>query len=312
MTVETSFLGCNEKCCPVQPPPGTCYYSDKCGSSCYAGYVSVAQSGLCEDLCCVPGASFWLDKCFVDCPAGYHSIQKGPVGSCLDLCAPVVPLAPTYPAQFPGEADGFARGVDASGQEVYRYEQNNQVYIIPSSDYYAWRSEHSFATEVALGLLLTSAAFHVTAYPHNVYYSASHPVVFHAAATPYYASSSFQHSSISHSYTVHNTVVNNHYHSSAPGASATPVAHATPHASGGYASAATTVATARPIATGLPVSHSANTPVAQGYPVATRTSYTHSSSTSARTSSLSRWSSARTATHFTSHRGLDDVLEDKE
>ena len=55
--VESVTVGCSETCCPAQPPLGTCYYSDKCGTGCHPSYVSVAQQGLCEDLCCVPGST---------------------------------------------------------------------------------------------------------------------------------------------------------------------------------------------------------------------------------------------------------------
>lgn len=44
--------------------------------------------------------------------------------------------------EYPGFDEGFERGVDESGNEIYRYESDNQVYIIPANDYYAWRSQY--------------------------------------------------------------------------------------------------------------------------------------------------------------------------
>ena len=124
---------------------GTCYPSDECGVGCEYGYQEVARSGLCEHLCCVPGASFWYDKCFEACPVGFHSVAKRP--SCWDLCAPIQP--PAGRDAYPGAADGFVRGLDASGAEVYRYEQNNQVYVIPAQQYYV-RAVGSEPTQRAL------------------------------------------------------------------------------------------------------------------------------------------------------------------
>jgi len=166
VAVEQDILGCSATCCPQTPPMGTCYLSDHCGKSCATGFVSVAKNSLCEDFCCVRGSSFWLDKCFVDCPPGYHSIAKA--GICADLCAPDVPPPAAYPAEFPGAADGFARGIDASGAEIYRYEQNNQVYVVPANDYYAWHSQHSIVTDAALALLFVHAMRRATApHPHT-------------------------------------------------------------------------------------------------------------------------------------------------
>jgi len=56
--------------------------------------------------------------------------------------APSAPLDPKTAAEYPGKDEGFERGVDKAGKEIYRYEQNNQVYVIPANDYYAWRAEH--------------------------------------------------------------------------------------------------------------------------------------------------------------------------
>jgi len=252
--VETGF--CHATCCPFQPPPNTCYYSSKCGVGCGPGYLSVAAHGFCEDLCCVPGSSFWLNDCSMDCPAGYRSVaQQG----CRTLCESLTAVAPSHP----GAQDGFVRGIDASGSEVYRYEHENQVYIIPASDYYTWRSQHTDVSRAALDLLLLGTAFHVMSYPHSVYYNPVHPVVFHTPTQPYYASPAYQQHAMGVSQVGHGPSLAS---GGAPLAQGTPVAHATPTMHGTPVAQGTPVAHATPIAHAAPIAQA--TPIAQAMPIA--------------------------------------------
>ena len=57
---------------------------------------------------------------------------------------------------YPGYDEGFERGVDEQGKEIYRYVANNQVYVIPGDQYYAWRSQyyHGSLTHEILQVLL--------------------------------------------------------------------------------------------------------------------------------------------------------------
>ena len=84
---------------------------------------------------------------------------------------PSPPSLPIDPNDYPGKDEGFERGVDDKGNEVYRYEQNNQVYIIPSNDYYGWRSEHyhGHLTHDILTILLVSHLYSSMMYPRGMY-----------------------------------------------------------------------------------------------------------------------------------------------
>lgn len=93
--------------------------------------------------------------------------------------------------KFPGSDEGFQRGVNEQGAEVYRIEQENQVYIIPANDYYAWREQHyeNHLTNEILQILLISSMFHALSYPRTTYYS-SH-TYFGAPTVPYYQTTSY-------------------------------------------------------------------------------------------------------------------------
>jgi len=95
-------------------------------------------------------------------------------------------------SQYPGFDEGFERGVDESGQEIYRYEQNNQVYVIPGDQYYAWRAEyhHGSLTHEILQILLIGHLFHLMTYPRGLYYGSRH--FFGPATTPYYSSAGYR------------------------------------------------------------------------------------------------------------------------
>jgi len=87
---------------------------------------------------------------------------------------------------YPGKDEGFERGVDDKGEEIFRYEQDNQVYIIPAQQYYGWRQEHyhgSLSHDV-LNLLLLSSLVHM--YSRSMYFG-SH-MYFGAPMMPYYRS----------------------------------------------------------------------------------------------------------------------------
>lgn len=95
--------------------------------------------------------------------------------------SPPAPPAAPYDASedFPGKEDGFERGVDENGAEIYRYEQNDQVYVIPANDYYAWRSDYyphhgGHLSHEILDILLIGALFHTMAYSRMGYYGGGH------------------------------------------------------------------------------------------------------------------------------------------
>ena len=176
---------------------------------------------------------------------------------------PIAPIDPSIdPDDFPGKEDGFERGVDESGAEVYRYEQNNQVYIIPANDYYAWRSEHyhGHLTSDILSILLISHLYHRMIYPHGMYYGAGGMYrSFGMAHAPYYASAAYQ----------------SHFSTPVRGANGQ-VAYPRAAAGGataGAARAGTPVAQARPIGSARPASAGAaggrvvGTPTASARPV---------------------------------------------
>ena len=128
--------------------------------------------------------------------------------SALLVAAVVVTLVPLIPAAvetftaegqdvpadtYPGKEDGFERGVDANGTEVYRYEYNNQVYVVPAEQYYGWREEHYHGslTPNILQILLLSHMYSVMAYPRTYYYSTVAHSGWHAPTTAYYSSAAY-------------------------------------------------------------------------------------------------------------------------
>ena len=163
---------------------------------------------------------------------------------------------------YPGKEDGFIRGENPKGEEVYRYEQNGQVYVIPAEQYYNWRNEyyydgyHGGLTHVMLQALLFSHLYRVMTFPHAGFVSS---YGWHSPTTVYYHSPA---------YTAHYgapSFVNGRVVHSTAGAGGTPVVRGTP------------VAQARPVAVGRPVGGTtaaasstpiAGTPVATGKPVA--------------------------------------------
>ena len=163
--------------------------------------------------------------------------------------------------QYPGYDEGFVRGMDSSGAEVYRYEQGDQVYIIPADRYYDWRATHyhgSLTNEI-LTLLLVSSLYRTMMYPRAVYYSHTRPVFFGSASRPFYSSASYR----SHFA----------YPSSAGGRTAyTPVSASRPVGSGRTGAGAVPVATARPMGQGTS-QQGFRTPVAQARPAGMGTPY---------------------------------------
>ena len=172
--------------------------------------------------------------------------------------SPPAPLDPNLdPDAFPGKEDGFERGTDESGAEVYRYEQNNQVYVIPANDYYSWRSEHyhGHLTQDILTILLVSHLYRTMMYPHGMYYGAGGMYGgFHRPVGAYYSSAAYQ----------------SHYSNPVRGPSGQTTY---PRSNGGGAAAGgrtgTPVAQARPVATARPVGGTPNrgTPTAAARPV---------------------------------------------
>ena len=159
---------------------------------------------------------------------------------------------------YPGKEDGFIRGENPKGEEVYRYEQNGQVYVIPAEQYYNWRNEyyydgyHGGLTHVMLQALLFSHLYRVMTFPHAGFVSS---YGWHSPTTVYYHSPA---------YTAHYgapSFVNGRVVHSTAGAGGTPVVRGTP------------VAQARPVAVGRPVggttAAASSTPIAKGTPVAT-------------------------------------------
>ena len=181
---------------------------------------------------------------------------------------------------YPGKEEGFERGVNKEGAEVYRYEQNNQVYVVPANDYYAWRNEyyyegyHGGLTHAMLTALLMSHMYSAMAYPRATFYSS---YAWHPATTAYYSSPAYT-SHFGAPQVVGGQVV----HSGTTGVAA---AHATPVARG------TPVARATPVAQGTPVAK--GTPVAQPKPAA-----------AARPTVSRGWSTARTRYRSSSFRGF--------
>ena len=154
-----------------------------------------------------------------------------------------------------------------SPHAVYRYEYNDNVYVIPGNNYYAWRAEHyhGHLTHALLEMLLISSMYHALAYPRGLYYGAggmySH---FGAARMPYYHSAGYQ-SHFGNPVRGANGAVTYPRSTGGPagaGRVGTPVAHARPVGASGArpggnvgARPSTPVAHARPVAHSRPVSH---------------------------------------------------------
>ena len=194
---------------------------------------------------------------------------------------PSPPIDPSLKDEFPGKEDGFERGTDESGKEIYRYEQQGQVYIIPANDYYSWRAQHPYEhghlSHELLNILLFSAMFHALAYPRGMYYGGG-GMFFGRPGMPYYSSAAYQ----------------SHFSSPVRGANGA-VSYPRAGGAGGVGGAAggrvgTPVAQARPVASGRPVGGAGGvprgTPVAAARPAA-RPSYTSGGSRG--------WSSARSS-----------------
>jgi len=144
---------------------------------------------------------------------------------------PAPPIDANMSASFPGSDEGFERGVDESGSEIYRYEYQNQVYVIPGNDYYAWRSEHyhGHMSHAILEMLLFSAMFHALAYPRGIYYGGGH--YFGAPRGAYYHSAGYQ----------------SHYGNPVRGANGAVTYPRATGPAGGVARTGTPVAAARPV-----------------------------------------------------------------
>ena len=106
-----------------------------------------------------------------------------------------VKVDPNIPEDsFPGKEDGFERGTDPDGNDVYKYEYQNQVYIIPADSYYQWRSEyyhddyHGGLTSVMLHALLISHLYRATAFSPSYYRTSYH---FGPPVGAYYASAAY-------------------------------------------------------------------------------------------------------------------------
>lgn len=196
------------------------------------------------------------------------------------------------PDSYPGHDEGFERGVDEHGKEIFRYEQDNQVYIIPSDQYYSWRSTyyHGSLTSDILHILLLQHMFSVMMYPRGLYYS-TYASGFHPATRPYYASSAY-HASYGRPAVGAGGAV-----SHAPRQAGTSVVRGRPVGSG--------LAGGTHIAQGRPVSSShtaAGTPTVSGRPIGTAVGRPVSSS--ARPTSYTRPStSTYRRTSFRSFRG---------
>ena len=181
------------------------------------------------------------------------------------------------PDSYPGAEDGFVRGVDADGQEAYRYEYQNNVYVIPADQYYRWREDyyhdgyHGGLTQAMLIALLLRPTYHPVMYSHSYFYTSYH---WGAPTTAYYSTAAY-HSHFGTPAVVNGRVV----HTSA--ATGRPVGGGTP------------VARARPVATARPVS-AAGTPVAKGTPVAT--AKPAPAKPAPAKPATSRWATARTRT----------------
>ena len=201
-----------------------------------------------------------------------------------------MPIDANMSASFPGSDEGFERGVDESGSEIYRYEYQNQVYVIPGNDYYAWRcarppalprlliacpappalrindrlrlppsssSEHyhGHMSHAILEMLLFSAMFHALAYPRGIYYGGGH--YFGAPRGAYYHSAGYQ----------------SHYGNPVRGANGAVTYPRATGPAGGVARTGTPVAAARPVSpgatrsgTGGHAATSRTTPVAHARP----------------------------------------------
>jgi len=163
--------------------------------------ATVAKKGLCSDLC-VPfdRQTFWHSACFFDCPRTFVSIRQR--SFCDDLCMSLAPgggaLVPSsgHGDLYPGATQGFERGYDASGHEIFRYERGSDVYVIPAAQYYDWRAQYvpygtSALSSAMLSALLLSRTYGVHTFPRSTYYSRTSPMVFRPAPSPYYRSTAY-------------------------------------------------------------------------------------------------------------------------
>lgn len=207
------------------------------------------------------------------------------------------------PCSYPGSQDGFVRGMNDQNQEVYRYEQNNQVYVVPANDYYAWRNDYYHdgynggLTSTMLHALLFAHLYSVLAYPRTTFYSTYH---WHTPHTAYYSSPAYtRHYGspvVANGHIVHRTnptYAAAHPPKGVPGGG-TPVARATPVATGrpvtgGRPVGGAPIATGRPVATATPVAK----PVAHATPVAKPAAHVTPSRPTA-----SRWRTVRHSHSF--------------
>ena len=215
--------------------------------------------------------------------------------------APAASVPAEAQADYPGREDGFVREVNAQGEETFRLDcgtnpgttalcgqaetqggggclevnncANNQVYVIPANDYYAWHAQYYCAT-----CHLTSSILHALLFAH-IYHSMMYPRVhfystvvhtYHVPTTPYYSSAAYS-SRYSTPTTSNGRVVHNPTPAARAGQASTPVARGTPVAQGRPVAGApgaggVPVARGTPVAQGTPVAH--GTPVAQARPVA--------------------------------------------
>ena len=95
---------------------------------------------------------------------------------------------------FPGSADGFERGIDADGQESYKYEYEDKVYVVPADQYYRWREDYYHdgynggLTHAMLIALLLRPTYHPHMYSPTYFHRSYH---WGAATTPYYSSPAY-------------------------------------------------------------------------------------------------------------------------
>jgi len=99
---------------------------------------------------------------------------------------PAMPIDPKLANEYPGKDEGFERGVDDKGNEIYKYTctaqatemctqaqlNPGQAYIVPANDYYAWRSEyhHGALNHELLHMLLLTTMFHAMMYRPGMYF----------------------------------------------------------------------------------------------------------------------------------------------
>jgi hypothetical protein len=187
-----------------------------------------------------------------------------------------------------GEAE--YEGQTGQGCVVTNTCYNNQVYVIPANDYYAWHAQYYCATchmtSTILHALLFAHLFSIMSYPRTHFYTSVH-TSYHYSSTPYYQSSAYS-SRYGSPNVVNGRVVHTPTAAAAAGRGPTGPVRGTP------------VAQARPVATGTPLNRG-GTPTAVGRPVSSSSSWnpfnrgSASSPTTAPTSRPTSTSSPTTA-----------------